>query len=135
MQYARQVGLDMTRFTQALASERGKGAVDADMTEGNSIGSSQGQFQATLVGTTLLGVKRYIQVEGKPTTGSIGGLNNATFAGKCLLDMGDGSQPLSDVPFTVVIVTNADGTGSLALQLGGANLPAATVNDGYMTIK
>ena len=38
VQYARQVGLDMTRFTGALASERGKGAVDADMAEGNSIG-------------------------------------------------------------------------------------------------
>ena len=62
-------------------------------------------------------------------------MNCATFAGTCLVDMDDGSQPLSGVPFTVVIVTNADGTGSLAIQLGAANLPAAMVNDGYMTIK
>jgi len=32
-------------------------------------------------------------------------------------------------------VTNPDGTGSLGLQLGLTSLPAAAVNDGYMTIK
>jgi hypothetical protein len=100
-----------------------------------SVGSSQGQFQATLIGTSLTGVKRYIQVEGKPTTGSLSGVNSATFGGTCLVDMGDGTPPLTNVPFTVSIVTNPDGTGSLALVLGTASLPAATVTEGYMTIK
>jgi len=100
-----------------------------------SVGSSQGQFQATLIGTNLLGERQYIQVEGKPTTGSLGAPNTATFGGVCAVDMGDGSVPLSNVPFTVAIVTNTDGTGSLTLRLGTANLPAASVNDGYLTIK
>ena len=39
LQYAREVGLDMKGFQQALDTARGKGSIDADMAEGNSIGS------------------------------------------------------------------------------------------------
>jgi len=39
LQYAREVGLDMKRFTQVLELGSGKGAIDADMAEGNSMGS------------------------------------------------------------------------------------------------
>ena len=39
VQYAREVGLDTARFKEALELSRGKGAVDADMAEGNSMGS------------------------------------------------------------------------------------------------
>jgi len=39
LQYAREVGLDMKGFQQALDTARGKGTVDADMAEGNSLGS------------------------------------------------------------------------------------------------
>jgi len=39
LQYARDVGLDMKRFTQVLELGSGKGAIDADMAEGNSMGS------------------------------------------------------------------------------------------------
>jgi len=51
------------------------------------------------------------------------------------VDMGDGTPPVPSVPFSVVVVTNADGMGSLTLRLGTTNLPAATINEGYMTIK
>ena len=38
MQYARDVGLDMKRFMQVLDLGTGKGAIDADMAEGNGMG-------------------------------------------------------------------------------------------------
>jgi protein-disulfide isomerase len=39
LQYARELGLDMKGFQQALDTARNKGSIDADMAEGNSIGS------------------------------------------------------------------------------------------------
>ncbi|PYT33600.1 MAG: hypothetical protein DMF52_15205 [Acidobacteria bacterium] len=100
-----------------------------------SAGSAQGQFQTTLIGVSVLGLKRYIQVEGKANSGFSGAPNTAIFSGKCMVDLGDGTPPLSDVPFTVVVATNSEGTGSLTLTLGATNLPAAMVNEGHMTIK
>jgi hypothetical protein len=97
-------------------------------------GAAQGQFQTTLIGVSLLGLEQDIQVEGKASSGS-SGPNSAIFSGTCTVEMGDGTPPLPGVPFTVVVATNADGTGSLTLTLGATNLPVATVNEGYMTIR
>jgi hypothetical protein len=96
--------------------------------------SAVGQFQITLVGISALGLEQDIQVEGKATSGS-SGANTAIFSGTCTVEMGDGTPPLPGVPFTAVVVTNAEGTGSLALTLAATNLPAATVNEGHMTIR
>jgi hypothetical protein len=49
--------------------------------------------------------------------------------------MGDRTLPLSNVPFTVVVATNAESKGSLTLTLGTTNLPAATVDTGSMTMQ
>jgi len=38
VQYARELGLDVKRFEEALDVSRGKSTIDADMAEGNSIG-------------------------------------------------------------------------------------------------
>lgn len=95
---------------------------------------TEGQFQTTLIGVSLLGLEQDIQVEGKASSGASSS-NSAIFSGTCTVEMGDGTPPVSGVPFTVVVATNADGTGSLTLTLGATNLPAATVNEGYMTIK
>ena len=38
LQYARELGLDMTRFEQDLYSPRSKAAVDADMAEAKALG-------------------------------------------------------------------------------------------------
>ena len=101
----------------------------------SSSGPAQGQFQTTLVGLSALGLKQTIQVEGKTTAGSCADANTASFSGTGTVDMGDGTPPVPSVPFSVVVVTNADGMGSLTLRLGTTNLPAATINEGYMTIK
>ena len=39
LKYAREAGLDMNRFQQAIDTAQGKGSIDADMAEGNSLGS------------------------------------------------------------------------------------------------
>jgi hypothetical protein len=49
--------------------------------------------------------------------------------------MGDGSPPLQNVPFAAAVTTNAQGYGTLGLVLGATTLPAATINQGSMTIE
>jgi len=97
--------------------------------------AAEGQLQTTLIGVSALGLKQLIQVEGKASSGSSWAADAATFSGKCSVDMGDGTLPLPDVPFTVVIVTNADGKVTVTLTLGTLNLPAATINEGSIKIK
>jgi hypothetical protein len=98
-------------------------------------GSAEGQFQATLLGTSVLGQPQNIQIEGKATAGSSAAAGTATFSGACTLDLGDGTLPSQNVPFIVAITTNADDQGTLALTIGLTSLPAATVNEGSMKIE
>ncbi|HMC83303.1 MAG TPA: post-COAP-1 domain-containing protein, partial [Candidatus Polarisedimenticolia bacterium] len=97
--------------------------------------TAEGQFQTTLTGVSALGLKRLIQMEGIAISGSSGPADTATFSGTCSVDIGDGTPPLLDVPFTVVVVTNTDGKGSLTLTLGTIDLPAAAINEGSVKIK
>jgi hypothetical protein len=94
-----------------------------------------GQFQTTLIGVSDLGVEREIQVEGIATSSAPSEPGTAIFAGTCTVDAGDGTPPLPGVPFTVAVATNADGTGILTLTLGTTDLPAATINGGYITVQ
>jgi hypothetical protein len=98
-------------------------------------GSAIGQFTSLLLGTSVLGVKQKIAVECKATTGSRTAANIATFSGTCTLDMGDGTPPLPNVPFTATVTINDRDQGSLGLVLSATTLPAATVNEGSMTIE
>jgi hypothetical protein len=93
-------------------------------------GSATGQFQAVLIGTTLLGAPREVTVEGEVRTGIVGGDGSVTFSGTATVDMGNGTMPLSGVPFTVTA-----STGSLTLTLNAIALPTATVNAGSITIQ
>ena len=93
-------------------------------------GSATGQFQAVLLGTSLLGAAQNITVEGEVSGGSIGSDGSATFSGTATVDMGDGTLPLSGVPFTVTA-----STGSLGLILNAVALPTATVTAGSITLK
>ena len=91
--------------------------------------TADGQLQATLLGTTPLGQPRNIEVEGDATNGTLA-TGSRTFSGTATVDMGDGTPPLLNVPFTVT----ATATG-LVLTLGATNLPAATLTAGTITIK
>ena len=93
-------------------------------------GSATGQFQAVLLGTSLLGAAQNITVEGEVSGGSVGADGSATFSGTATVDMGDGTLPLPGVPFTVTA-----SAGSLGLILNAVALPTATVTAGSITIK
>jgi hypothetical protein len=93
-------------------------------------GSATGQFQAVLLGTSLLGAPQELTVEGEVRAGVIGGDGSATFSGTATVDMGNGTPPLLGVPFTVTA-----STGSLVLILNAVALPTATVTAGSITIE
>jgi hypothetical protein len=93
-------------------------------------GSATGQFQAVLLGSSLLGTPQNITVEGEVSSGSVPAEGSATFSGTATVDMGDGTLPLAGVPFTVTV-----SAGSLGLILNAVALPTATVTAGSITIK
>jgi hypothetical protein len=93
-------------------------------------GSATGQFQAVLLGTSLLGTPQNITVEGEVRNGSVGEDGSATISGTATVSRGDGTPPLVGVPFTVKASTQ-----SLGLTLGTNTLPTATVTAGSITIE
>ena len=93
-------------------------------------GSATGQFQAVLLGTSLLGTPQNVTVEGEVSNGSVAVGGSATFSGIATVDMGDGSVPLVGVPFTVTA-----STGSLGLILGATALPTATLTAGSISVQ
>src|SRR5256884_9253296 len=93
-------------------------------------GSRTGQFQAVLVGTSPLGTPQNVPVEGEVGGGSVAADGSATFSGTATVDMGDGTLPLSGVPFTVTA-----SAGSLGLILNAVALPTATGPAGGISVK
>src|SRR5438876_1938199 len=93
-------------------------------------GSATGQFQAVLLGSSLLGTPQNITVEGEVGSGSVGADGSATFSGTATVDMGDGTPALPGVPFTVTV-----SAGSLGLTLNGVALPTATLSAGSIPVK
>ena len=100
-----------------------------------SEGSAAGDFQTTLLGTSVLGQPQEIVVEGNASRGSAPAAGTATFSGTCRINMGDGTPWTVSVPFTVVVAANTNDQGTLTLTLGTTSLPAATITEGSMTIK
>src|SRR5437773_7464812 len=86
-------------------------------------GSATGQVQAVLLGTSLLGAAQNITVEGEVSGGSVGADGSATFSGTATVDMGDGTLPLSGVPFTV---TASAGSPGLIPNPGALPTPTPT---------
>jgi hypothetical protein len=93
-------------------------------------GSATGQFQATLLGTSVLGQPQEIEVEGNAANGTINVNGSRTFTGTATVNMGDGTPPLTNVPFTVTATST-----SLVIILNGTTLPAATLTAGSITIQ
>jgi hypothetical protein len=91
-----------------------------------------GQFQATL---TSISGQQDILVEGLVSSSVPSGPNTAVFSGTSTVDPGNGAPVLPGVPFTATVVAKPDGTGTLTLNLGGTNLPAAAINEGYLMVQ
>ena len=94
-----------------------------------------GQFQVTLTGTTILGDERNIVVNGRATSSAASAPGTAMFSGTAIVDPGDGSPAVPGVPFAALVVPGTNGTGSLTLSLGGVNLPAASIAEGFVTVQ
>jgi hypothetical protein len=93
-------------------------------------GTVAGQFQTVLLGLSALGQEQLITIEGEANGGSVKADGSSTFSGVCTVDMGDGTLPLKDVPFTVTATGK-----SLVLIIGATNLSAASVSAGSITIR
>jgi hypothetical protein len=93
-------------------------------------GSARGQFQAVLLGTSLLGAPQDVTLEGEVSNGFVGGDGSVTLSGTATVDMGDGTLPLPGIPFTATA-----SAGSLALILDATALPTAAVTAGSITIE
>ena len=95
-----------------------------------SDGSATGTFNAVLSGTLLPGQPQEITVDGKVSAGSVGPEGDATFTGTATVDLGDGTPPLPNVPFSVT--AKVDG---VVLALDSVTLPAAALPAGSVTIE
>jgi hypothetical protein len=86
-------------------------------------GSAVGAFHAVLRGPLQL-----VSVDGVVSTGAVAG--TASFGGTATVSLGDGSLPLSGVPFQVAL-----GSDGLQLVLDGTTLPALTLSAGAIAME
>jgi len=96
----------------------------------NRDGTASGDFQTNLLGTTLLGARREITVEGLVQTGALNQDGSVTFQGTSSVDLGVGLPPLSGVPFRVTL-----GTLGIQLVLGTTSLPLQALSVGGISIR
>ena len=66
---------------------------------------------------------------GRASSGSVNPDGTATFSGLSTVDMGNGTPPLSGVPFSITATTHG-----LQLILGNTLLPMATLTAGSITL-
>lgn len=92
-------------------------------------GSAMGVFHAVLVGHSPLGQSQIV-VEGEVSAGGLGPFGHANFSGVATVDLGDGTQPLSGVPFSVTVADS-----SVVLALGATTLLPATMSADSITIE
>jgi hypothetical protein len=118
-------GIDVQGLELALGSEIGPD------------GSGVGNFTVVLLGASpLAGEVRPITVEGLVLAGTRSAANVALLSGTATLDLGDGLPPAPDIPFTATLVRDAaTAQGTLALVIGSVELPAATLNEGSVSIQ
>jgi hypothetical protein len=96
-------------------------------------GLADGTHETTLLGVSALGEPQTITVEVGVTSGYVTVSGNIYVSGVSSVDMGDGTSPLTGVPFSLVATTDAQGQGVLAMTLDTMSLPAATVDQGGIT--
>ena len=91
--------------------------------------TAAGRVQMTLLGTTALGQPQNIEIGGDSANGTINIDGSRTFSGTATVDMGDGTPPLTAVPFTVRASAN-----TLLVTVGVNNLPVASLTAGSIII-
>lgn len=97
-------------------------------------GSADGTVETTLLGMSVLGHLQVITVEATIIAGHISASGVANVSGVSAVDMGDGSAPVTGVPFSLAVTPNASGQGSLVLVVDTTALPAVVVLQGGVTL-
>ena len=92
--------------------------------------TAAGGLQATLLGTSLLGQPQNIEVQGQATNGALNVDGSRTLSGLATVDLGDGSPPQTNVPFTATATAT-----SLLLAINNLGLPAVALSGGVITIQ
>ena len=98
-------------------------------------GTGLGNFTAVLLGVSGAGTEQRIVIDGEVIGGSRTAENVAVLTGRGTLDLGDGTLPTPDVPFTATLTSGANGLGTVGLDIAYTELPAATLNAGSLTIQ
>lgn len=97
--------------------------------------TADGRLTVLLLGPQLLGGQQVITVQATITGGSRPAANVSTITGTASVDMGDGTPPLTGIPITATIATDANNQGTVAIVLGATTLPTAPIGDGTMTVE
>jgi hypothetical protein len=90
-------------------------------------GSSTGDFELQLNGSSLIGLSQWITITGWITTGTSNPDGSVTLQGTATLDMGDGTGPTGGLP----LVATA-GPSGLTVTIGGTTLPTLPKSDGWV---
>ena len=99
-------------------------------------GSALGNLSAVLIGVSALGGEQHIVIDGYVTGGSRTAVNVVVLSGTSTVDLGDGTPPLPDVPFTATVTKDfATNQGTVGIVLGVINLPNAAMGEGSLSIK
>ncbi|HEY6122952.1 MAG TPA: hypothetical protein VIV66_23565 [Pyrinomonadaceae bacterium] len=93
-------------------------------------GSAAGVFQAVLSGRQLFGQARQITLDGNVKNGTVSPDGRADFSGLATLQLGQGTPPLTGVPFRVTITAN-----SVSLSIDATSLPDAGLTAGAVAIE
>lgn len=88
-------------------------------------GSATGVYSAVLNGKSLLGQAQLITIDGNVLRGDIAPDGRAYFSGIATINLGNGTPPLSGIPFSVSTIDN-----TVRLTLGTTTLPLAQVTSG-----
>jgi hypothetical protein len=97
-------------------------------------GPAEGVAEVTLLGTGPGGQPQLITIETNVTEGYVAGPSSAALSGAATVDMGDGSPPFRDQPFTLTVEPNSSQEITIMVVVDQTSLPAATVTIGGVTL-
>jgi hypothetical protein len=102
----------------------------------NPDGSGLGNFTAVLLGVSPLGTEQRITIEGVVAAGTHNAANVAVVSGTSTVDLGDGTLPALDVPFTATLTSDGNDQGTVGLVVSGfTELPNAALDTGSLSIR
>lgn len=97
-------------------------------------GPAVGDLELTLLGTSVLGQLQLITVEATATAGFVPVCGVAEVSGVCSVDLGDGTLPITGLPFMMRHDADPEGQGSLTLVIGTTSLPPAMIDQGRISL-